>query len=88
MAAGDGIYYTGGTANAEIKLLNCAIKGEINDIKQTSAANTVRWNIQGCSFSKASININGNASFTGQAGAANNAVYAPIGANLFGRTTE
>ena len=80
-----GIYMISANTDAEIKLLNCQVKGGTQDIQQTTAANTAKWYIEGNSFSKASIIVDGTTAITSKESAS---IYFPLYGNLFSRTID
>lgn len=54
-----GIYANTANTTSVIRLANCYIKGVTQDVYQNTAASTMHWIINGCSFSKSSIYVNG-----------------------------
>ena len=82
-----GISVATSDTNTEIKLIGCRIKGGVEDIQQTSAS-SVKWHIQGCSFSKDGIIVdaasaNSTTRITTKLGAN---CFMPQYANQFSRT--
>lgn len=55
----NGLQVTSASTATNIIMTDCEIKGETQDINQTTAANTVKWHIKGCQFSKPTIHIDG-----------------------------
>ena len=75
-----GVYIQTAKTTAEIKLMNCSIKGDTDDIRQGAPASTVKWYITGNSFSKADIKADGNTAITYKTDAT---IYMPQYANFF-----
>lgn len=65
---------------SEIKLICCGFKSGTQDLRQTSAASTVRWHISGCLFSKTNVVIDGSTAITNKT---SDYVYFPQYANRF-----
>ena len=75
------------TANtdAEIRLIGNTIKGvSTQDIQQTTAASTVKWFIEGNTFSRATIIVDGTTAISYKTASAH--IYFPQYANKFSRT--
>lgn len=86
IGATTGIQAASSNTTLTVKLTDCEIKGTSTaDINQATAASTMAWNIKGCSFSRASIYVNG-ATMSVSSATANAYLYMPAYANLFSRT--
>lgn len=78
---GDGINVASTSELGGLKLIANAIRGALNDVIQTSAANTFFWLIWFNSFSKAGISVNGLT--TAASGTTSAYLYFPANTNKF-----
>ena len=81
ISAGVGVYVQTQSTAAIVELIGSAVKGDTQDVQQTTLASTVKWHIVGNLFSKATIVVDGTTAISYKTASAN--IYFPQYANFF-----